>query len=102
MSKNNLLLKEVERLNGVIKNNMDDMTSSKMRYSKMEESLRNYQDRLQYIHEYENRIKLLTEENDRLNNLISNKNEDIESLESSKIDLVTKVNHYKTYEAKTS
>jgi predicted RNase H-like nuclease (RuvC/YqgF family) len=37
-----------------------------------------------------------------LNSLIENKNEDIESLESSKIDLVTKINHYKNYEVKVN
>ena len=48
----------------------------------------------------ENKIALMTQEMDRLNNLIRNKNEDLEQLEREKIELYSQVNKYKNYEPK--
>lgn len=45
----------------------------------------------------ENKIALMTQENDRLNNLIKNKNDDLEDLEREKIELYSQVNKYKNY-----
>lgn len=42
----------------------------------------------------------MTQENDRLNNLIKNKNDDIEELEREKIGLYSQVNKYRDYEPK--
>lgn len=47
-----------------------------------------------------NRINMLTQEKERLNNLIRSKNDDIDNLENEKLELHTKINHYKNYEMK--
>lgn len=43
---------------------------------------------------------MLSQENSRLNSLIRTKNDDIEALEKEKIEMHTKINHYKNYEIK--
>lgn len=43
---------------------------------------------------------MLSQQNSRLNSLIRTKNDDIEALEKEKIEMYTKINHYKNYEIK--
>lgn len=52
------------------------------------------------MQDLENKIAMLSQENSRLNSLIRTKNDDIEALEKEKIEMHTKINHYKNYEIK--
>ena len=44
----------------------------------------------------------MTQERERLNNLLRSKNDDINQLEKEKLELHTKINHYRNYEIKIS
>lgn len=60
-SKNDMLMKELDRLNQIIKNNMGDLSESKARYNKLEESMNQYKQKAEVSKDYENKIKLLGE-----------------------------------------
>lgn len=49
-----------------------------------------------------NKINSMTQERERLNNLLRSKNDDINQLEKEKLELHTKINHYRNYEIKIS
>ena len=66
----------------------------------MEDAIHEYKNYEIYVKDLENKIALMTQENDRLNNLIKNKNDDLEQLEQEKIELYSQVNRYKNYEPK--
>ena len=46
----------------------------------MEDAINEYKNYEVYTKDLENKIALMTQENDRLNNLIKNKNDDLEDL----------------------
>lgn len=49
-----------------------------------------------------NKINVMTQEKQRLNNLLRSKNDDIKNLENEKLELHSKINHYRNYEVKIS
>lgn len=52
--------------------------------------------------DYENKINLLNLEHSRLNDLLRERNDLINKLESDSVEAVRKINHYKNYEIKIS
>lgn len=52
------------------------------------------------MRDYENKIGLLTTELEKLNDLLKERNREIAGLEQEKLELYSKINHYKNYEMK--
>ena len=54
------------------------------------------------MRDYEGKINLLTGELDKLNDLLRDRNKEIAAMEKEKLELYSKINHYKNYEIKIS
>jgi chromosome segregation ATPase len=99
-SKNDGLAREMERLNHIIRGKEQEVNDGRIRLGKLEDAMNEYKNVEVYLKDLENKIALMTQENDRLNNLIKNKNDDLAQLEREKIELYSQVNKYKNYEPK--
>ena len=90
----------MDRLNQIIRGKEQQANDNRIRLSKMEDDIHEYKNYEVYGKDLQNKIALMTQEIDRLNNLIKNKNDDLEQLEQDKIELYSQVNKYKNYEPK--
>ena len=97
---NTKLTKEVERLNGLLKSQAGELNDFRIRYSKVESTLSEYKSTEVKMRDYENKIGLLTTELEKLNDLLKERNREIGALEQEKLELYSKINHYKNYEMK--
>lgn len=97
---NEIMNKEIERLNGVIKNYSQELDDYRTKQNRMEKMLNEYKNDEVEMRDLNSRINMLTQEKERLNNLIRSKNDDIQSLENEKLELHSKMNHYRNYEVK--
>ena len=73
--------KEIERLNGLMRNNINEIKDFQTRYSRLESTIAEYKNIENKMQDLENKIAMLSQENSRLNSLIRTKNDDIEALE---------------------
>lgn len=99
---NGNLAKEIERLNGIIRGNINQLKDYQTKYNRLESTISEYRNIEMKMKDLENKIAMLSQENSRLNTLIRSKNDDIETLEKEKVQMHTTINHYKNYEIKIS
>ena len=90
----------MNRLNQIIKGKEQEANDQRIKVNQLESSMNEYKNIQQALKDNQNKIALMTQEIDRLNNLIKNKNSDIDDLEREKIELYSMVNKYKNYETK--
>jgi chromosome segregation ATPase len=101
LEKNNAMLtKEIERLNGNLKNQAGELNDFRVRYSKIESSLNEYKNIEEKLRDYQNKIALLTTEMERLNDLLKDRNKEISQLENEKLEIYQQISYYKNYESK--
>lgn len=101
LEKNNgMLTKEIERLNGNLKNQAGELNDYRVRYSKIESSLNEYKNIEEKLRDYQNKIALLTTEMERLNDLLKDRNKEISQLENEKLEIYQQISYYKNYESK--
>lgn len=99
-NKSEIMAKEMERLNNLLRGKEQEVNDSRIKLSKLETNINEFRNIQLQLNEYENKIALMTQEIDRLNNLIKDRNQDISTLENQKLQLHTLVNQYKNYELK--
>lgn len=68
----------------------------------MEKALGDFRNAELQIKDLSNKINVMTQQKERLNNLLRSKNDDIKGLENEKLELHSKINHYRNYEVKIS
>jgi hypothetical protein len=71
----------MERMNQIIRGKDQELNDNRVKFNKLDSALNEYKNIQIYLKDNENKIALMTQEIDRLNNLITTKNEDIEQLE---------------------
>lgn len=78
IQRNNVgLSKELERLNGLLKNQSGELNDFRVRYSKLESSVSEYRNIDLKVRDYETKINLLTTELEKLNDLLKDRNREI-------------------------
>lgn len=82
---NQSLTKELERLNNLLKTQGGELNDFRIRYSKIENTLNEYKSIEMKMKDYENKINLLNLEHSRLNDLLRERNDLINKLESDSV-----------------
>lgn len=99
---NGIITKQLERLNGVIRNYSNEIEDYRTKQGRMQKALGDFRNAELQIKDLSNKINMMTQQKERLNNLLRSKNDDIKGLENEKLELHSKINHYRNYEVKIS
>ena len=76
----NMMQRELERLNGILKDKHDDLEKEKVKRSKLEGDLSTIKVLEMRIQEYENKLAMLSSELDRLNHVLGKEREEKEKM----------------------